>query len=135
MVITACPVAGCQSDEGIEEVTVEQLAARLGAPDAPVVFDANGEKVRDEYGVIEGATLLPSSADYSLDHLPTSKSRGIVFYCASTWCSAAKRAARRARDAGYADVSVLAVGIKGWKSAGQPTVSSREAQSTAQTGG
>ena len=31
-------------------------------------------------------------------------------------------AARRAVDAGYTDVSVLADGLQGWKAAGKPTV-------------
>jgi rhodanese-related sulfurtransferase len=37
---------------------------------------------------------------------------------------ASHEAARRAVDAGYKNISVMADGIMGWKAAGQPTVSS-----------
>ena len=36
-------------------------------------------------------------------------------------CQTSDKAASRAVAAGYADVSVLRDGIKGWKAAGQPT--------------
>jgi rhodanese-related sulfurtransferase len=103
-----------------EPVTVGQLASLLKSADPPRLFDANGSSTRKEYGVIPGATLLPSSHDYALDLLPPSKAASVVFYCASTWCGAAETAADRAVRAGYTLVHVLPAGIKGWTEAGMP---------------
>jgi rhodanese-related sulfurtransferase len=104
-----------------QSVTVGQLEAMLKSADPPRLYDANGDRTRREYGVIPGATLLPSSREYALDILPTSKGSPCVFYCASTWCGAAEGAAERAVRAGYKLVSVLPEGIKGWTEAGMPT--------------
>jgi rhodanese-related sulfurtransferase len=104
-----------------EPVTVGQLASLLKSTDPPRLFDANGSSTRKEYGVIPGATLLPSSHDYALELLPPSKTASVVFYCASTWCGAAETAADRAVRAGYTLVHVLPDGIKGWTEAGMPT--------------
>jgi rhodanese-related sulfurtransferase len=101
-------------------ITVGQLAALLKSADPPRLYDTNGDRTRREYGVIPGATLLPSSHDYALDLLPAQKTVPVIFYCASTWCGAAESAASRAVQAGYAQVSVLPDGIKGWKEAGLP---------------
>lgn len=118
--IATC-TAGCQGVEGVEELTVAELAARLTGENPPVVFDVNGLKVRHEYGVIPGATLLVDAESYDVSALPADKARAIVFYCSSSWCSASKKAARRARDAGHTQVAVLPVGVKGWREAGQAT--------------
>jgi rhodanese-related sulfurtransferase len=112
---------GCKRAQPPAPVTVGQLAVLLKAANPPRLYDANGSQTRHEYGVIPGATLLPSSHDYSLDLLPDSKTAQVVFYCASTWCGAAETAADRAVHAGYKLVSVLPAGIKGWTEAGMPT--------------
>jgi rhodanese-related sulfurtransferase len=114
-------VVGCKRAHQTEPVTVGQLAILLKSPDPPRLYDANGARTRNKYGVIPGATLLPSSHDYSLDLLPGSKRTPLVFYCASTWCGAAEAAADRAVQAGYSLVNVLPAGIKGWTEAGMPT--------------
>jgi rhodanese-related sulfurtransferase len=114
-------VVGCKRAHQAEPVTVGQLAILLKSPDPPRLYDANGDHTRSKYGVIPGATLLPSSHDYSLGLLPESKRTPLVFYCASTWCGAAETAADRAVRAGYSLVSVLPAGIKGWTEAGMPT--------------
>ena len=93
----------------------------LKAADPPRLYDANGDRTRREYGVIPGATLLPSSREYSVELLPPEKAARLVFYCASTWCGAAEKAAERALAKGYTAVSVLPEGIKGWREAGMPT--------------
>jgi rhodanese-related sulfurtransferase len=115
--------SGCRTRmaDAPQRVTVGQLAAMLESQDPPRLYDANGERTRKEYGVIPGATLLPSSSDYALNLLPPSKAVPLVFYCASSWCGAAESAADRAKSAGYVLVSVLPDGIKGWKEAGMPT--------------
>jgi rhodanese-related sulfurtransferase len=114
--------AGCRGkDDRPLPVTVGQLATQLKSADPPQLYDANGDRTRKEYGVIPGAVLLPSSRDYALGLLPSSKAARLVFYCASSWCGAAETAAERAERAGYTLVSVLPDGIKGWTEAGLPT--------------
>jgi len=65
--------------------------------------------------------LLSSSREYALSELPAAKDAQLVFYCGGTACRASDNAAKRAASAGYADVSVMRAGIRGWKSAGQST--------------
>ena len=84
--------------------------------------DANGPQTRASQGVIPGAVLLTSSSQYDVKELPADKNGKLVFYCANEMCSASHAAAKRAMDNGYTDVTVLNAGIRGWKSAGQPTL-------------
>ncbi len=113
---------GCaQTEGGPRELSVDELGTMLKGDTSVAVFDANGGKVRSEYGIIPGATLLDSAGSYDMSKLPEDKATPCVFYCSSTWCSAARTAAVRAQSAGYGDVAVLPVGIKGWKAAGQQT--------------
>jgi len=97
----------------IEPDTLEKMIAS-DAP--PVVYDANGDATRQEYGVVPGAKLLPGK-EYDLALLPEDKA---VFYCGGMRCRSADKAAKRATAAGHADVSVLRVGIRGWVKAGKP---------------
>ena len=119
-VIASCSLA-CETVEGVGEVSVDQLAALLESPTPPAVFDVNGAKVRQEYGVIPGATLLTEAGGYDPSLLPADKAKPLIFYCSSSWCSASTTAAKRARDTGYTNVSVLPAGIKGWREAGKST--------------
>jgi rhodanese-related sulfurtransferase len=115
-------MSGCRDRLGkAQPITVGQLAAMLKGADPPRLYDANGDRTRREYGVIPGATLLPSSHDYAVDLLPPVKKSHLVFYCASSWCGAAEKAAERALAQGYTAVNVLPEGIKGWREAGMPT--------------
>ena len=69
-----------------------------------------------------GAKLLTSANSYAVEsELPSDKSSRLVFYCANPRCTASDAAARRAVEAGYANVAVLRAGIMGWAEAGQPT--------------
>jgi rhodanese-related sulfurtransferase len=103
-----------------QAATVAQVIDWTKAKAATPV-DANGPQTRAAQGVIPGAVLLTSSSQYDLKELPADKNGKLVFYCANQMCSASHAAARRAIEAGYSDVTVLAAGISGWKSAGQPT--------------
>jgi rhodanese-related sulfurtransferase len=86
------------------------------------VFDANNDDTRKKDGIIPGAKLLTSSSKYDIAKtLPEKKDSKLVFYCANTQCMASHAAANRAAKAGYTDVSVMADGIQGWKTAGEPT--------------
>ncbi len=90
--------SGTETSDGLRSVSVGDLAA-LRTSGKVVVLDANGPETRSRYGVIPGAVLL----------------------CANERCMASHKAAQRAIDAGFTDVSVLPAGIMGWKNAGQPT--------------
>ncbi len=102
------------------EATVAEVAQWTKAKQATPV-DANGKNTRASEGVIPGAVLLTSSSEYSLAELPADKNSKLVFYCANERCGASHQAAARALENGYTNVAVLPAGIKGWKSAGQPT--------------
>jgi rhodanese-related sulfurtransferase len=116
----AAPPATETKQATIKESSVDEVAKFVKEKTATVV-DANGADTRREYGVIPGAVLLSNHREYAMSELPASKSNKLVFYCGGTMCRASDKAASRALAAGYTDVSVLREGIKGWKSAGQPT--------------
>lgn len=108
----------------IRELSVSDVATLVQAKGATVV-DANDTETRQEQGVVPGAVMLSSSREYALTELPAAKDTKLVFYCGGTACRASDKAAKRASEAGYADVSVMRAGIRGWKSAGQHTETPR----------
>lgn len=104
----------------VKELSVPEVAGLIQAKTATVV-DANNSETREKMGVVPGAVLLTSSHDFALSELPAAKDTKLVFYCGGTMCRASDSAAKRAAQAGYADVSVMRAGIKGWKDAGKTT--------------
>lgn len=117
---TASAAAGAQATRPVSEVTVSDVASFIKNKSA-IVFDANGEDTRKQYGVVPGAVLLDSHKSYPLSVLPAAKTEKLVFYCGGTQCRASDTAAARAASAGYTDVNVMRAGIRGWKEAGQAT--------------
>lgn len=113
-----------ETQAAVRELSVSEVAALVQAKSATVV-DANDAETREEQGVVPGAVLLSSSRGYSLSELPAAKDSKLVFYCGGTACRASDNAAKRAAEGGYADVSVMRAGIRGWKSAGQQTETPR----------
>ncbi|MCP4501798.1 MAG: rhodanese-like domain-containing protein [Deltaproteobacteria bacterium] len=95
------------------EVSVKELQKLISDKKA-MVFDANGDATRSEFGTIPGATFLTSYREYDTSILPAEKDKTLVFYCSSSQCSASDGAAVRAKEAGHKDVHVLRAGIKGW---------------------
>ena len=106
----------------LSELSVPQVASALKDKRA-VVVDANNPETRQRYGVVPGAVLLTDHRSYALTELPKDKAQPLVFYCGGTQCRASDAAATRAASAGYASVSVMRDGIRGWVNAGQPTTS------------
>jgi len=106
----------------LPERSVSTVAAALKDKSA-IVVDANGAETREKFGVVPGALLLSDHRNYALTELPSDKSQELVFYCGGTQCRASDTAATRAASAGYAKVSVMRDGIKGWVSAGLATAS------------
>jgi rhodanese-related sulfurtransferase len=113
-----------ESQTSLRELAVSDVAVLVQAKSATLV-DANDAETRQEQGVVPGAVLLSSSRQYALTELPAAKDTKLVFYCGGTACRASDNAAKRASEAGYADVSVMRAGIRGWKSAGQQTETPR----------
>lgn len=108
------------AEQKLAEMTVPAVAAAL--KDKKVVaIDANNPETRTKYGVVPGALLLSDHRSYALTELPSDKSSSLVFYCGGTQCRASDTAATRAAAAGYASVSVMRDGIRGWVAAGQAT--------------
>lgn len=114
-------LAGEKEATPVGETPMDEVEKELAAGEC-YVYDANSKSTRDEQGVIAGATLLDSYSEYELSLLPADRGADVVFYCGSTRCTASDKAAVRAIDAGYTNVTVMREGIKGWKSAGKPTV-------------
>lgn len=109
--------------EGFKLIHVAELQKWMDKDAAAVhVFDANTDEVRKSDGLIPGAVALASSSSYETTVLPENKAEKVVFYCANTACMASHTAAKRAAEAGYTEVYVMADGIQGWKKAGKKTV-------------
>jgi rhodanese-related sulfurtransferase len=75
------PARARATDEPFRMLSVPEVAALLGAPDARV-YDAND---RDQYAKahLPGATFV-SLKDLSARDLPAEKSTRLVFYCKNT---------------------------------------------------
>lgn len=123
-IAAALLLTACRADfEGLQTVSVEELAGWQGARNDFAVYDANSADTRERFGVIPGATLLTSYRDYvPAVELGADLARTRVFYCHSARCGAAADAARKAIASGYRDIWVLEPGITGWADAGLPVV-------------
>lgn len=117
---SAAPKATAEAEKAVPELPVGTVAELLKTKSG-VVVDANDAKTREEYGTVPGALLLSNYKTFALSELPANKSEKLVFYCGGVKCRASDSAATRAASAGYSNVSVMREGIRGWKSAGQPT--------------
>ena len=129
---TAVPALACGGDDAktaqksVKTITVGQLATMMtkqtkAKKQMLQTIDVNSDTTRTSMGVIPGSVMLTSSAKYDTASLGKDKSKTQVFYCSNTKCGASKTAAKKAMKAGFEDVRVLPVGIKGWKEAGQKT--------------
>lgn len=82
------------------------------------VIDVNSSQSWNESHVPGALNLDP--AGYGPAELPPDKDSSLVFYCSNPMCGKAPRAARRAVEMGYANVAVMAAGIRGWLSGKLP---------------
>jgi rhodanese-related sulfurtransferase len=112
--------AGAEAEKALPETPIATVA-ELVKTKSGVVVDANDSKTRQEYGTVPGALLLSDHKSFAFSELPANKAEKLVFYCGGVKCRASDAAATRAASAGYSNVSVMREGIRGWKSAGQPT--------------
>jgi len=101
------------------EISIEDASKALQS--GAVAVDANSASTREKHGTVPGAIILTSSSKYELAQLPEDKTKDLIFYCSSTWCTASDKAAERASTNGYKNLHIMREGIKGWKEAGQAT--------------
>lgn len=104
---------------GLRTITPDGLHRRMqeGAP--VTVIDVNAPGRWAEAHVPGARNLDPAGFDAGA--LPPDLGTPLVFYCSGAMCRKAPRAARRAREMGYADVHVMSAGIRGWVGARLPT--------------
>ena len=69
---------------------------------------------------VPGAINLDHTT-YTKADLPSDKRSDLVFYCSNPMCTKAPRAARRAKQMGYANTRVMPAGITGWLASRLPT--------------
>src|SRR5579871_5150975 len=110
------PTAAFAGEEPFKVLHVAELVGLMKGGGPVRLYDVNVASTRAHAGIIPGAHLLSSSSKFDVAReLPAEKQAKLVFYCANTQCTASHEAARRALEAGYADVSVMVDGIYGWK--------------------
>ena len=100
------------------EISTDELAARLGGAEPPLVAEILGRGYFDR-GHLPGAINLPLEgfADRARRELPN-KSAEIVVYCASATCQNSDLAARKLLSLGYEHVRVYRGGKAAWQAAG-----------------
>jgi len=95
--------------------TAADLKAKLGDKTVLVVNALTKEDFAREH--IPG-TIHIYFEDVSPATLNRPKDAPVIFYCAAYGCPVSRRAAQRAVDAGYTNVSVFEGGMQEWKTAG-----------------
>jgi phage shock protein E len=101
-----------------ERLTADQLAVRLGSPDAPLVIDVRAEH---EYrsGHIPGAVLVPfNEITTHLDQLAAWRDRPVVLYCRTGRRVA--EAQRVLERAGFSRLHTLQGDFPLWAASGKP---------------
>jgi len=121
-ILTLSVWCGIASAGQREEISREELQARLAGADAPVLLDV---RTPEEYaaGHIPGAVNIPheQTAD-RLEELRPYRGREIVLYCKSG--RRAGLAADTLAQAGFGRLRHLAGDMPGWSAAGLPVESS-----------
>jgi membrane protein DedA with SNARE-associated domain/rhodanese-related sulfurtransferase len=98
-------------------IGVDELAAALRGPEAPVVVDVGSALAHESRPHVAGA-LLVELAKVPGHAFP--RDRAIVLYCQCPNEASAKRAAQILLANGYRDVRPLAGGLDAWMAAGHP---------------
>lgn len=94
----------------LRTITKDELASLI-QNGGVTIFDARSA---DQFaaGHVDGAVL------YAKASLPEDKSATLVFYCGGVKCAAATKAAKKALEAGYANVLVFRGGWSEWNTNG-----------------
>jgi rhodanese-related sulfurtransferase len=119
---TTSPSSATQGSPSAElrSMSIQEVAELVRARDGrTVVFDANPRKMYETRHV-PGARWVAYDA-VTTEILPADRSATVVFYCASSQCSASHHAAQTATSLGWTHVFIMPEGISGWVRAGMPT--------------
>ena len=102
---------GAEVIDGIPQVTVEQLKARIDAGDKPYILDV---REPHEYDIVNiGAQLIPLGAlPERTAEIPVAKDAEIIVHCRSG--ARSQKASLALKAAGFTNVSNLAGGILAW---------------------
>jgi len=103
---------------GLQTISPAELRARSSSLR---VFDVNA-LASWQVAHVPGACHLEPDG-FERGDLPAERDAALVFYCSGPLCRKAPRAAKRAREFGYTNVSVMSAGIRGWIGAGMPAKS------------
>ena len=103
---------------GLAVISPRDLYDRMRSEPAHV-FDVNPE-ARWLATRVPGARHL-DPLSFAAGDLPEDRDAVLVFYCSNPLCRKAPNAARRAREMGHRNVSVMSAGISGWLGASLPT--------------
>src|SRR5579875_2523888 len=97
--------------DGIPQITVEQLKARLDQGDKPFILDV---REPHEYAIVNlGAPLIPvGQVGPRLNEIPVGRDEEIIVHCKSGGRS--QKAAQELKAAGFTNVRNLAGGITAW---------------------
>jgi molybdopterin/thiamine biosynthesis adenylyltransferase/rhodanese-related sulfurtransferase len=105
-----------QAKREIKEVTPEQVKARLGSADAPVLIDIR-EPDETHQGTIPGAVVIPRGfLEMRIEDTVPRREREVVLYCARGNRSAL--AAKAMQELGYTNVFSMSGGFGTWKERG-----------------
>lgn len=116
----ACAAEPVGAKEDSASITPVELAERIGDKDAPFVLDV---RTTGEFaaGHIPGAVIVPhTELEAKRALLPKALDRELVVHCESG--GRALAAERWLREQGYTRVRDLEEHMRGWRSAGHPTV-------------
>ncbi len=105
--------------DGIPQISVEQLKARLDAGERPFILDV---REPHEYAIVNlGAPLIPvGQVGQRLGEIPVGKDEEIVVHCKSGGRS--QKAALELKAAGFSKVKNLAGGITAWAERVDPSL-------------
>jgi rhodanese-related sulfurtransferase len=117
--VCAAGAVKVEAKAAIPTVTVEALAAMIGASTPVSILDARSGKWDDGRRIPGAKSLNAGSKDDEIAAMLPSKDALVVTYCTNTKCQASPMLAKRLREMGYKNVIELPVGIDGWEAAGQ----------------
>jgi len=101
-------------------ITTDEFKKMLDVSTEMTVIDArNPEEYQEVH--IKGAINIPvKNFAQHQDKLPNNKSAKIIFYCNGVKCGKSKKAAQKAINLGYTNISVYASGMPVWEEKGMP---------------
>ncbi|CZE47027.1 rhodanese-like domain-containing protein [Campylobacter geochelonis] len=104
--------------EGVIPISISQ--AKKLMEEGALVFDANVDEVRNEYGYIQNSIHINVENWQKL--LPADKNTVMVFYCLNRICYTSSEMALAVMKMGYKNVYVMLEGIEQWIIYGNPVV-------------